>query len=233
MADKLSRCAMCLVKSQAKRCRSLEGQAPPGCPTLNQTEALEQARIQYCQPRIREFARQAALQEAECYLNRDQKPLVRFPVKPRLQEIIEFANRLGYHRLGLAFCVGLHGESHQTARILEMHGFEVVSVCCKVGAVPKEEIGINDWEKVTVGEYESMCNPIAQAEILNRAGTEFNILLGLCVGHDSLFIKHATAMTTVFAVKDRVLGHNPLAALYTANSYYERLLKARAERDRE
>ena len=54
--------------------------------------------------------------------------------------------------------------------------------------------------------------------------TQLNILLGLCVGHDSLFIKYSEAPVTVFAVKDRVLGHNPIAAIYTANSYYNKKL---------
>ena len=36
---------------------------------------------------------------------------------------------------------------------------------------------------------EPMCNPIAQAQLLNRAQTQLNICLGLCVGHDSLFYK--------------------------------------------
>lgn len=68
-----------------------------------------------------------------------------------------------------------------------------------------------------------MCNPITQAYLLNEEKTEFNILLGLCVGHDSLFLKNAEAPCTVLAVKDRLLGHNPLAAIYTAESYYRAL----------
>ena len=69
-----------------------------------------------------------------------------------------------------------------------------------------------------------MCNPIGQAKFLSAAKTELNILLGLCVGHDSLFIKHSDAPVTVFAVKDRVLGHNPLAAIYLAEGYYKKKL---------
>jgi uncharacterized metal-binding protein len=69
-----------------------------------------------------------------------------------------------------------------------------------------------------------MCNPITQAEILNEAGTDFNVLVGLCVGHDSLFLKNAEALTTVLVTKDRVLGHNPVAALYGVNVYFERLM---------
>lgn len=34
---------------------------------------------------------------------------------------------------------------------------------------------------------------------------------------------HSKAPVTVLVVKDRVLGHNPVAALYTAETYYRRL----------
>ena len=51
-------------------------------------------------------------------------------------------------------------------------------------------------------------------------GTDLNVLVGLCVGHDALFFKYAEAFTTVLAVKDRVTGHNPLAALYPWHIYY-------------
>jgi uncharacterized metal-binding protein len=70
-----------------------------------------------------------------------------------------------------------------------------------------------------------MCNPIFQAYVVNDAGTDFNVLLGLCVGHDSLFFKYTEAPTTVLAVKDRVTGHNPLAAVYLSESYYSWLDK--------
>lgn len=64
-----------------------------------------------------------------------------------------------------------------------------------------------------------MCNPITQAKILNNPRTDFNIALGLFIGHDSLFLKYIEGLTTVFAVKDRVTGHNPMVALYTSRSY--------------
>jgi len=70
-----------------------------------------------------------------------------------------------------------------------------------------------------------MCSPIAQAMVLNEEKTDFNIMLGLCVGHDSLFMKYARAFCTVLVAKDRVLAHNPYAALYTASTYYTRLLR--------
>ena len=37
-----------------------------------------------------------------------------------------------------------------------------------------------------------------------------NFLVGLCVGHDSLFIKYSEAPRTTLVTKDRVLAHNPV-----------------------
>ncbi|HET7159419.1 MAG TPA: DUF1847 domain-containing protein, partial [Burkholderiales bacterium] len=81
----------------------------------------------------------------------------------------------------------------------------------------------DDHEKVRPGQFESLCNPLCQAELLNAHGCEFNVVMGLCVGHDSLFFKHAKGLTTVLVAKDRVLGHNPIAALQLADSYYSRV----------
>ena len=49
------------------------------------------------------------------------------------------------------------------------------------------------------------------------------MLVGLCVGHDSLFIRHSKALVTVLIAKDRVTGHNPAAVLYTSHSSYRRV----------
>ncbi len=142
----------------------------------------------------------------------------------RVQEIIDFANKCGFKKLGVAFCIGLIKEANIFCSILRHHGFQVDSVVCKNGSIPKEFINIKEEEKVRPNTYEPMCNPIGQAILLNKANTELNILLGLCVGHDSLFIKHSDTPITVLAVKDRVLCHNPLAAIYNAAGYYKNKL---------
>jgi uncharacterized metal-binding protein len=213
-------CASCRVLREKKACVNPGGVGAKGCPTLSGKAERQKAQEEYRKSEVAEFARQATIQEGECYAGRDKKPYVLHPVKPRIQEICEFAHKMGYSRLGLAFCGGLAGEAAVVDQILKNHGFETVSVVCKTGAVPKEEIGVKDDEKIYMGEYESMCNPILQAILLNKAGTHFNIVLGLCVGHDSLFFKYAEAPTTVLAVKDRVTGHNPLACIYTSGTYY-------------
>lgn len=197
-----------------------KGKSAKGCPTVSKKVLLANALKEYEKKEIHEFARNASIQEGECYGNRDRKPYVLHPVKPRIVEICEFAKKMGYKKLGLIFCGGLAREGEIVSRMFEKHGFEVVSVMCKAGGVPKENIGIREHEKVHIGEYETMCNPIFQAFVANDAETDFNVLLGLCVGHDSLFLKYAEAPSTVLAVKDRLMGHNPLAAVYLSGSYY-------------
>ena len=219
MKEHTPQCALCGIPVEKRICCTREGYGPVFCPTRNRRDLIEKSLGALKDSRVLEFARLASIQEAECYAHRERKPYVVHPVKPRLQEIIELARKMSFQKLGLAFCEGLKEEAAATAVILEKQGFDLASVMCKVGGVPKEQLGIREDEKILIGEEETMCNPIAQAEILNDAGTELNILLGLCVGHDSLFIKYARAYTTVFAVKDRVLGHNPLALIYTRNSY--------------
>jgi uncharacterized metal-binding protein len=220
-------CAKCGVPDREKICLTSKGRGPEYCPTIHNRQAIEKAKHLLSDPPTLEFARMASIQEAECYINRDRKPFVAHPVKPRIQEIIEFARKMDFRRLGIVFCEGLRREAGAVAGILEKQGFEVVSAVCKVGGVPKEEIGLREEEKIEIGAEETMCNPIAQAELMNRSQTELNILIGLCVGHDSLFFKHAEAYTTVLAAKDRVTAHNPLAAIYTIGSYSERFLKTK------
>jgi uncharacterized metal-binding protein len=218
-------CARCPFKMPVRVCRNEDGEAPSSCPTINKTALLERCLKEYENVELFEFAKQASIQEAEGYVDRDQGYAHVRPIKPRIVEIIEFAHRMDYKRLGLVFCVGLREEAKVVEKIFSDKGFEMISVVCKVGRVPKEKIGVRDDQKVAIGSFESMCNPVLQALIMNDEKTDFNILLGLCVGHDSLFLKYAEAPCTVLAVKDRVLVHNPLAAVYNIDLYY-RYLKA-------
>jgi uncharacterized metal-binding protein len=142
----------------------------------------------------------------------------------RIEEIIAFANRIEAKRIGIATCIGLIEETRVFVKILEAHGLESYTVLCKVGSVDKTEVGIPEELKILKGSHESLCNPIFQARIFNAQKTDLNVIVGLCVGHDSLFIKHSDALVTTLITKDRVLAHNPAAALYTAGFYYKRLL---------
>ena len=197
----------CSDCGSAACCAAEEGPFPANCPTrdLDRDDLLRA----YGDGTDGELARQAARVEAEGYCR-----------LTRIEEIMAFAHRCGYARLGLAHCIGLRREAAVVRRIFEANGLMTQAVACKAGALPKELLGLSDADKVAPGEFESMCNPIGQARFLAEAGTELNVLLGLCVGHDSLFFKHSVAPVTVLAAKDRVLGHNPLAAIYQADGYY-------------
>ena len=121
---------------------------------------------------------------------------------PRVQELIEFATRTGMRRLGIAFCMGLREEAESLVKILEGHGFELPSVVCSVNVA---------------------CNPVGQALVLNRAKTDLNVVVGLCMGHDILFNRFSDAPTTTLVVKDRVTCHNPAGPL--TNRYWRRRLQ--------
>ncbi|MBR5468389.1 MAG: DUF1847 domain-containing protein [Firmicutes bacterium] len=189
---------------------------PPFCPTKNMDEKLHNAVLEkYNDEENRKIACVSASVEGDYYCQ-----------LTRAEEILVFAKRMGYKKIGIANCVGLINEARIFAKMAEKNGFDVVMVSCKIDAVEKSVIGVEDAQKLNKGcGHESMCNPVMQAEFLNSHNTELNVIVGLCVGHDSLFIKHSNAIITNLVTKDRVLAHNPAAALYNSTSYYKRLLE--------
>ena len=205
-------CAYCPATVRACRQGEAESRGPGFCPSKVDPETQAAARTLYDDPETLRVARESAVIEAEGYCK-----------WTRVEEIIQFAKRMGYRKIGIANCISFVDHAYVLSGILESHGFEVVSVACKNGNIPKEEIGLADAQKIRPGNFEALCNPIAQAALLDAHGCEFNIVMGLCIGHDSLFFKHAQGLSTVLVAKDRVLGHNPLAALQLADSYYSRL----------
>lgn len=194
-------CALC----SAHVCDSGDfDRAPKNCPCLH--EKIYSTKELYKQEENYKIARASVLVVQEGYCK-----------KTRLEEIMDFAFKCGYKNLGLAFCIGLAKEAETISKVLVHRGFTINSVICKIGHLSKELIDMSNSPG-------SLCNPIGQATFLNEANTDLNILVGLCVGHDSLFIKYSKAPVTVFAVKDRVLCHNPLSMVYLADTYYKERL---------
>ncbi|MGM9572170.1 MAG: DUF1847 domain-containing protein [bacterium] len=205
-------CADCKVKACFN---NTEGKYPKFCLTTSvDKELLNSAKEIYLNDEVdRRLALIAASVEGEFYGK-----------YTRVQETIEFIKRFGAKKVGIATCVGLLNETSIFAKLLKKHGIEYYCVGCKIGAIEKSEIGIPKEHTLTKGaKYESMCNPIMQAKVLNEQKTDLNVLVGLCVGHDALFLRHAEAPTTVLIVKDRVTGHNPAVALYTSGSIYSNM----------
>ncbi len=193
-------------------CNLQDSVYPDFCLTTGMDEkVLTRAMAAYEDPEERKMSQVSASVEHDGYMQ-----------WTRVEELMVFSERMGYKKLGIATCVGLIRESRTLAQILRNHGFEVYGVACKCGVQKKASVGC-DPSCDELGP--NMCNPVLQAELLNEEGTDFNVTMGLCVGHDSLFYKHSKAPVTTLVAKDRVLAHNPCAALYQADAYYKRLKK--------
>ncbi len=195
-------------------CSKLTATFPEGCLTtgLDPEELEEVVELYRSNPLVNKISCSAAEVEGTYYGK-----------LTRVEEIAAFARLAGFKRIGIASCVGLANEARTFVRFLESQGFEPFSVLCKVGGVEKTEAGIPREHKIKQDTHESICNPILQARLLARQKTELNVVVGLCVGHDSLFIANSKAPVTYLVVKDRVLAHNPVGALYTGGSYYKKL----------
>lgn len=199
------------VKCTILRCSSKEKnkKAPESCPTEKYSDLVRETIEKYKLPE-----NQAVIQG---WLGLMSKVLN--PEKPkekwswtRVDEIMEYAKIRGMKRLGIATCYALMSESKFLSEIFESNGFDVVSISCLCGEVNPQELGMPG---------NIFCNPILQAEVLNHEKTDLNIMVGLCVGHDILFLRHCKAETTPLVVKDRSLGHNPVAALYQSQGFFK------------
>lgn len=222
-----SKCSTVWQKSGTTNCWSGDpSTAPPrpgNCPTVAYDDVVQDSLAEYRgDSEDAKIAFVAARVEGLCYQPVPGSDAVNARWT-RVEDTIAFAKLMGYKKIGLATCIGLLDETERLSRILTAQGFEPVSVCCKAGSIDKLELGLTESDKVRPGTFEPACNPIAQAEICNRTGTDMNIIVGLCVGHDMLFNKHSRAPVTTLIVKDRVTGHNPIAVLYGQNFYYKRL----------
>ena len=205
-------CAYCPVHHPGLPPGRRSGARPGLLPFEGRRRRHRPAVAAYEDSEVRRIAQASALVESEGYCR-----------WTRVEEICAFAKKMGFTKIGIATCISFVDLARTLSGILESHGFEVASVACKNGGVPKEAIGLRDEEKIRPGTHESMCNPISQAELLNRAGCELNVVLGLCVGHDSLFFRHSTGLATTLVAKDRVLAHNPVGALQLADTYFQRV----------
>ncbi|RKJ04528.1 DUF1847 domain-containing protein [bacterium D16-54] len=199
-------CANCNILACASEIRE---QLPTNCPMRN-TQTVQELFKEYKKDCNSRFYITSSSIEASGYCQ-----------WPRLKETIEFCRSMGYQRIGIAFCKGLKKEAKIVSDLFRTHHFQVVSIICKAGGISKEIVGIPEECKIHPNEFEAMCNPIAQAHFLNEQNSEFNIAIGLCVGHDSLFYKYSQAPVTTLVAKDRVLAHNPCGAIYCAEGYFK------------
>jgi len=202
------------TKCPLKPCyRDPEAKKPAFCPMLVYPEIVKKSLKEYENELVRRIHRSSTLVEKEGY-----------GVWPRVREVVELCKRLNVKKVGLAFCIGLSEEASKVDKILESWGLKVYSIACKCGSVDKTWIGLEDEDKLVPGSHESMCNPILQAMVLNHVGTELNVVVGLCVGHDAIFMRYSKAPVVYLIAKDRATGHNPAAPLYSLRYFSKRVL---------
>ena len=123
----------------------------------------------------------------------------------RIEEILNFAKGMGISRLGIAHCITFSHEAQVLERYFSRY-FKVFTVGCKHDKVRKKDILGGDSKRI-------MCNPAGQADYLNDHGTELNISMGLCVGHDMIFSKQSKGLVTNLFDKDFTNNNNPSIAL--------------------
>ncbi len=214
---KAPQCAKCVDR----KCYSdgwTRDQLPEFCPMKHKQDVIDEAWKSYGDPDALRLYQNSTVNEQRAYMKIRGRVIA---VRPRILEIIKFAEMMGWNKLGVAFCVGLGAEAKRITEIFESAGLDVHSVCCKCGSVDKAKWGITGDDKINAlrgrpGSFEAGCNPIAQAELLKSVGVDLSVIVGLCIGHDIQFTEYSAGPVTTLIVKDRVTGHNPVASLFSS-----------------
>ena len=128
---------------------------------------------------------------------------------PRVEHIREFCIQMGVEKVGLACCSAFLQHAQAVSRYLEEKGIASVTVCCKVGALRLEDLGIDRGLSNTY----YLCNSVGQAEMLNACKTQMNVLLGLCAPHDMVVAWHAKAPCTTLFAKEHITNHSPFSTI--------------------
>jgi len=125
----------------------------------------------------------------------------------RMEEIIEFAQTMGYKKLGLAYCYGMEQYANAIETLLVVNGFDVSAVSCSVGGLKQSEV--NDASCI----HKVSCNPLGQADQLNNEEVDLTLVVGICLGHDILLNRSLKMDFTTLVVKDRKFNHAPLQGI--------------------
>ncbi len=221
-------CAYCTVRACGKEDYN---KMPANCPMKNQDIVKEN------------FELYKKEENYEFYIKSSEIEALGWALWSRLKDTVELCKHMNYKKIGVAFCRGLSSEAKVVCDVFRKHNFETVSIICKVGGIAKEKVGIDPGMKVRDEDvFEPICNPILQAKLMNEQKTDFNVIVGLCVGHDSLFTKYSDALCSTLIAKDRALANNPVGAIYcqtymkhkldpSYNEYYKKPLDQRDAAD--
>ncbi len=186
-------CGICTVKTCSKGTTDY----PINCPTNDEKETIAESidiyRSDVTVNRIMDLANNLAKDDSGEF-------------RSRAEEIVTLVDQMSFKTIGIAFCISMSRQVKQFIKMFSEKNIKIVSVCCKAGGIGIDEIGIN----AKPSKFIASCNPITQAEIMNKENTELNIIVGLCVGHDIIFNKYSNAFVTTLVAKDRKHSHNPV-----------------------
>lgn len=189
----------CLTCRTAASFRGDKERMPSTCPTLTHGDVVTDI-SPYLEEPLRKVMQVA-----------DQTPYTANRVlRNRVEELIIYTQKMGYRRVGIAFCVSLMREAQRLAQLLLAENVEAIPVCCRVGAVDYSEI---ELPKAHPDKFAAICNPIAQSRLLNEANVDLVVQVGLCLGHDIILQETCHAPVTTLIVKDRALDHCSIQAL--------------------
>jgi uncharacterized metal-binding protein len=189
----------CLTCSTAASVKCDWARMPEACPTRTRVEVAHDT-APYLEPE-----RHALMVAADATPFTEDRQL-----RSRVEELVAFAKARGVAKVGVAFCVSLIREAQRLGEILADQGLVPELVCCRVGAIDYGEV---DLPKANPGKFAAVCNPVAQARLLNEAGVGLVAQVGLCIGHDLILQEACAAPVTTLVVKDRTLDHHPVQAL--------------------
>ena len=189
-------CSVCVT---AACLRGDADRMPPACPTRTRAEVARDT-LPYADAAMRN-----EMSVADSAPFADDGSL-----RNRVEELAFYAKAQGFRRIGIAFCVSLIKEAQQLGRLLREQDLETELVCCRVGAIDYDEIGL---KKAQSDRFAAICNPVAQARLLNARSVNLVAQVGLCIGHDLILQRECDAPVTTLVVKDRVFDHHTIRAL--------------------
>ncbi len=147
----------------------------------------------------------------------------------RVTELIYFCLGMKYRKIGIAFCIDMFEQTEILTNLLRRF-FEVYPVCCKIGGRRTFDPHTGSIISDDKADFSNItCNPVGQAKMLNKIGTDINIIVGLCMGVDCIFSKESKAPVSTLFVKDKSLAHNPVGALYS-DYYLKEITKTKVEK---
>lgn len=137
----------------------------------------------------------------------------------RAEEIVLYAKNQSYHTIALAYCYGLEKLSSTIKDYFKKQGFKVLSFRCTINGIKESDISPDLRDSVN-------CNPIGQAEAINKSTAQLAVIIGLCLGHDIMLHNYLSIPFTTLIVKDRVFDHNPAQFFLHEKPVTEKFIEA-------